>query len=158
MNAITGQQIRKIYAIGQTLGIVRPDHEDDLHALIDAMTGKGSVKELSFKEGNAVILELQLRQGTPPPSRKVKKHQAVAGGMTEGMQKKVWALMYDLQKYSPSSASLGDRLCGIIKKDLKIDSTPKNPFVWLDYRAGNKLVEILKRYVSNARKKAGDSR
>jgi len=159
MSAINGQQIRKIYAIGQALGIVRPDHNDDLHTLIDAMTGKGSVRELTYMEASAVIRELELLQGTRSSrsTGQPKRHQAVAGGMTEGMQRKAWALMYDLQKYSPSSAALVNRLCGIIKNDLKIDSTPKKPFAWLDYKTGNKLVEILKRYVNNARKKAGDS-
>lgn len=158
MNAINGQQIKKIYAIGQALGIVEQNHDDDLHTLIDAMTGKDSVKALSYQEGNAVIAELQRRQGPPPTRKAPKQHDEVVGGITEGMQRKVWALMYDLQKYSPSSASLGDRLCGIIEKELGVTATPQKPFVWLRFKNGNQLVEILKGYVQNAKKKAGGSR
>lgn len=157
MNAINGQQIRKIYAIGQALGIVEKSHDDNLHTLIGAMTGKDSVKALSYQEGNEIIAELTRRQGTPPPRNKPKQHEEVAGGVTEGMQRKIWALMYDLQKYSPSSAALGDRLCGIIKKELDITATPQRPFAWLRFHDGNRLVEILKGYVRNAKKKAGGS-
>lgn len=41
MAAINAQQIRKIYAIGNALGIVeRGNEDDDLHALVSALTGK----------------------------------------------------------------------------------------------------------------------
>lgn len=44
MAAINGQQIKKIYAIGNALGIVeRGNEEDALHSLVAAITGKGSV-------------------------------------------------------------------------------------------------------------------
>lgn len=159
MNAINGQQIKKIYAIGQALGIVEQSHDDDLHILIGAVTGKGSVKELTYREAADVIAELQRRQGTPPPRKKPKQHEEVAGGVTEGMQRKIWALMYDLQSLdvTPSTASLGERLCGIIKKELNIEARPRRPFAWLQFEDGNRLVEILKGYVRNAQKKAGGS-
>ena len=48
MAAINAQQIKKIYAIGNALGIVeRGNDNDDLHAMVSAMTGKGSNKALS---------------------------------------------------------------------------------------------------------------
>lgn len=157
MNAINGQQIKKIYTIGQALGIVEQGHDDDLHSLIGAMTGKESVKALTYKEATAVIAELQRRQGIPQKRSKPKQHEEVPGGVTEGMQRKIWALMYDLQKLdiTPSTASLGDRLCGIIKKELNIEARPRRPFAWLKFEDGNRLVEILKGYVRNAEKKAG---
>lgn len=44
MAAINAQQIKKIYAIGNALGIVeRGNDDDDLHAMVSAMTGKGSI-------------------------------------------------------------------------------------------------------------------
>lgn len=55
----------------------------------------------------------------------------------------------------PSTASLGERLCGIIRKELKVDSTPQQPFIWLDFRACNKLIEVLKGYVNNAKRGGG---
>lgn len=56
MAAINAQQIRKIYAIGNALGIVeRGNEDDDLHALVSALTGKDSVKSLTYAEAQAVI-------------------------------------------------------------------------------------------------------
>lgn len=136
MAAINAQQIRKIYAIGNALGIVeRGNEDDDLHALVSALTGKDSVKSLTYTEAQAVIADLQKRQGAAPlPRHKPKTHPERPGGATDGQQRKVWALMYQLAKADkePSTASLGERLCGIIRKELKVDSTPQQPFIWLD--------------------------
>lgn len=155
MAAINVQQIRKIYSIGNALGIVeRGNEEDDLHALIAAITGKASVKALTYAEGQTVIVDLQKRQGAaPPPRHKPKAHTERPGGATDGQQRKAWALMYELQKRdtAPSTASLGERLCGIIKKELKVDALPQQPFLWLDFKTCNKLIEVLKKYVSNVK-------
>ena len=132
MADINAQQIRKIYAIGNALGIVeRGNEDDDLHALVCALTGKDSVKALTYTEAQAVIADLQKRQGAAPlPRHKPKTHPERPGGATDGQQRKVWALMYQLAKADkkPSTASLGERLCGIIRKELKVDSTPQQPF------------------------------
>ena len=70
MAAINAQQIRKIYAIGNALGIVeRGNEDDDLHALVSALTGKDSVKSLTYAEAQAVITDLQKRQGAAPLPR-----------------------------------------------------------------------------------------
>lgn len=76
MAAINAQQIRKIYAIGNALGIVeRGNEDDDLHALVSALTGKDSVKSLTYTEAQAVIADLQKRQGAAPlPRHKPKTH------------------------------------------------------------------------------------
>lgn len=88
MTAIATQQIRKIYAIGNALGIVeRGNAEDSLHDLVSSLTGK---------------------------------------------------------------------VCGIIKKEMKVDAVPAQPFAWLEFQTCNKLIEVLKKYVVNAKKKAGD--
>lgn len=51
MAAINAQQIKKIYAIGNALGIVeRGNDEDDLHAMVSAMTGKDSIKALTYHD------------------------------------------------------------------------------------------------------------
>ena len=142
MAAINTQQIRKIYAIGNALGIVeRGNEDDDLHALVSALTGKDSVKSLTYAEAQAVITDLQKRQGEAPlPRHKPKTHPERPGGATDGQQRKVWALMYQLAKED---------------KELRIDSTPQQPFIWLDFQACNKLIEVLKGYVNNA-KRGGD--
>lgn len=117
-------QIRKIYAIGGALGMVKRNEEDDLlHELVEGMTGKKSIKALTYGEACKVIGELEGRQGTPPPRKSGKPLRKTAPGHTsEGQRRKVWALMYRLQDASPSKAPLGDRLCAIIKKELGIPS------------------------------------
>lgn len=63
MGECSTYQIRKIYAIGQALGIVNRGGEDALHDLVYGVTGKSSVKELSYSEACKVIGELEARQG-----------------------------------------------------------------------------------------------
>lgn len=146
MAAINVQQIRKIYAIGRKLGIVEQgSHEDILHSLVAAVTGKTSVKALTSTEAKAVISELEERQGGIRP-----------GMSTKGQRDKVWALMYDLvqQDTTPSAATEGQRLCGIIKKELGINARTGDPFVWINFRDCNKLIEVLKQYVANAKRRS----
>ena len=121
-------QIRKIYAIGGALGMVKRNEEDDLlHELVEGMTGKKSIKALTYGEACKVIGELEGRQGTPPPRKSGKPLRKTAPGHTsEGQRRKVWALMYRLQDASPSKAPLGDRLCAIIKKELGITAQELN--------------------------------
>lgn len=99
-------QIRKIYAIGGALGMVKRNEEDDLlHELVEGMTGKKSIKALTYGEACKVIGELEGRQGTPPPRKSGKPLRKTAPGHTsEGQRRKVWALMYRLQDASPMQA------------------------------------------------------
>lgn len=158
---ISTQQIRKIFAIGRALGIVESGSQNDaLHDLVASITGKDSVKALTYGEAQAVIRDLEKRQDSapPPPRRRPKAHAEVPGGATAAQQRKVWALMYDLQRLdtAPSAASLRERLCGIIKKELRVDAVPTQPFAWLKFQTCSKLIEVLKKYVANAKKKAGE--
>lgn len=162
MKNIEAFQIKKIYAIGNALGIVENGNSNDnLHVLIAGATGKDSVKGLTYMEANAIIAQLERLQtkpkDAPPKKASNKKYDSVPGGVTAGQQKKIWALMYELKKYDkePSTAALGDRASAIIKKELKVDSVAKNPFAWLDFSSGNKLIEILKKYISSAKKQMG---
>ena len=85
MGGCSTYQIRKIYAIGQALGIVNRGGEDALHDLVYGVTGKSSVKELSYSEACKVIGELEARQGTPPPRPKKTNHRKrKPGGVSEG--------------------------------------------------------------------------
>lgn len=160
MKTIQQFQIRKIYAIGHALGIVDPGSGgDELHVLVDGMTGKDSVKSLTYAEAGDVISRLEGMQGkavSPKPSRKRQaEHKEKPGGVTSGQQKKIWALMYELKKYDTAAneVALGDRLCGIIRKELGMDAAAKDPFVWMSFPQGNRLIEILKNYVASAGKK-----
>ena len=142
-------QIRTIWAIANNLGI----DKDDVHAMAESE----SLKNISFAKANEILDRLRKEQGSyTPPKKDKKQHSEVAGMATEGQQRKVWALMYQLQKYDKTvnTASLGERLCGIIKKELKVTAKPSTPFAWLNFNSTNKLIEILKKYVDSASKKA----
>lgn len=162
MRAIEQFQIKKIYAIGNALGIKGPGtNEDELHTLVEGITGKDSIKSLTYKEAGMVINRLEELQGnTASPARsskRTKEHKSSPGGVTSGQQKKIWALMYELKKYDeiPNDIQLGDRLCAVIKKELGIDAIAKKPFVWMSFEQGNRLIEILKGYTTSARRKGG---
>lgn len=147
------EQVRRIYAIGNELGIVGRGHDDLLHSMICGMFGKESVKELTEEEAKKLIWELGKRKKScriSKPARRTSKPAAVS----DGQQRKIWALMYQLAKVSPSKANLGDRLCGIIKRELHMDAWPDNPFRWMKYQDGSHLVEILKGYIKSAELKA----
>lgn len=159
MRAIEQFQIKKIYAIGSALGIKGSGSGDELHALVGGVTGKDSIKSLTYQEAGAVIARLEELQGKAASprsrSRKPQEHQSRPGGVTSGQQKKIWALMYELKKYDevPNDVQLGDRLCAVIKKEFGEDAIAKNPFAWITFEQGNNLIEILKGYVASARKR-----
>lgn len=151
MGMISSYQLRKIYAIAQNLGMVTRGGDDALHDLTQSVTGKEHIKDLTYNEAFQMIGELESRQGEiPPPRKKGKPQKGRSGGASDGQQRKVWALMYQLQKISPSTAPLGDRLCGIIRKELHMDALPADPFAWLDYQTCTRLIEAIKGYISSA--------
>lgn len=156
MGACNQFQVRKIYAIANALGMVSRDKNDALHDLIRNMTGKAGVRELEYPEAWCIIGELEKKQGVNPNPlrRKPRPSKNKPAGVSEGQQRKIWALMYQLERYSPSKAALGDRLCGIIRRQLKRDAFAQDPFAWMNYKECSQLVEILKGYVATAQGKA----
>ena len=80
--------------------------------------------------------------------------------ITDPMKDKVWALMYQLDELEPTAASVPDRLIGAIGKILGVTASGTDPFRWIKFDEGMKLIEYLKRYVDSAErraaKKAGD--
>lgn len=152
---MTSKNIQRIYKLGAALGLVKTKENDELHTLVYGITGKEHVSQLTGDEFTAVeheLLErLKLSHLSPPPKSR-RGGTRVSAGMTEGQQKKVWQLMYTLAgcDRKTSSASVGVRLCGIIKRQFRMDVTEQQPFRWLNYRQGSQLIEILKGYVSSA--------
>ena len=159
MSAIKKEQIKSIYALGASLGIVeRNNKEDELHTLVSGITGKESVSGLTEAEGKAVIKELMLRMRlsnhTAPLQRKTKRYETRPGGISEQQQRMIWALMYQLRACDtePREMSLGDRLAGIIRKHLHIDTTAKKPFAWLAAGDAQRLIAIIEGYIQNEKK------
>ena len=129
-----------------------------MHNLVIRLTGKSHISSLTETEYKTVINELytQLKINSyeePPHPKAV--YKTSPGMMSVGQQKRVWKLMYQLRDFdvSPSSAGLGDRLCRIIKKELHIDASAKDPFKWLSYKQGSKLIEIVKKYIASAQRR-----
>jgi hypothetical protein len=149
--------------MGARLGILESGNKNDmLHTLVYQLTQKESIKSLTEDEYKLVVKDLaerlKLQNMDIPPCHpyKAKKYEDSGRGMmSDGQRRKVWQLMYQLEKLDieHSSAKLGDRLCGIIKKELHIDTIPKAPFKWIKYSQGVKLIEILKKYVANAQRR-----
>lgn len=158
MKAIEQFQIRKIYAIATTLGMKGAGiNEDELHVLVEGITGKESIKKLTYKEACVVITRLEelQRKSVSPKVESHEEYETTFGGVNLAQQKKIWALMYELKKQDavPNDVPLGDRLCAIIKKELGIDAIAKNPFAWISFEKGHDLIEKLKHYVASARKR-----
>lgn len=149
--------------MGAKLSLVESGNKNDLlHELVYGITKKNSIRELSEQEYKKVVNELAGRlkvQSLEAPPQKLHKKQKFensgCGKMSDGQQRMVWRLMYQLSELDkePLSAKLGDRLCGIIKKELNIDCSSKQPFRWLTYEQGVKLIEKLKKYVANAQRR-----
>lgn len=165
---LKAQQTQRIYAMGARLGLVESGNKNDLlHELIYCHTEKESVRELTEQEYKAVVKELaerlKLQNLDEPPRKPLKKQkyeQSGRGKMSDGQCRKVWQLMYQLEKLdeASSSAQLGDRLCGIIKKELHIDVSVKQPFRWLTYQQGVTLIEIIKKIIASAQRRKDGGR
>ena len=64
-------QVKNIYAIAAKLGMVdRSSHEDALHELVQGLTGKTSVKDLTHSEALEVLTELRRRSAPAAPKKK----------------------------------------------------------------------------------------
>lgn len=156
---LNGTQIQRVYKLAAVLGMVDSGGNDELHMLVYDLTGCTHVSAMDIGQYNKVMADLSTRARLLPPLKgkgKRKSHYKTnPRGMSEGQQRKVWQLMYQLQgcDIEPNKSTLGERLCGIIKREIKVDATPKKPFEWLSYDDGAKLIETIKHYCRSAEKK-----
>lgn len=142
-------QRRKMFALARELKVDKKK--------LYTMAGVESLKNLPYDKAQDVIKSLSyMAKPYNKSSEKTKqKSMAVPGMITKPQQDKVWALMFELEKHDKqvSEAGVRIRLSGIIKKELKIAAPEHNPFVWMNFESGHKLIEILKGYVATAKKK-----
>lgn len=159
MANISKQQIKSIYALGASLGLVEhgaDSRSDALHQLVGAITGQESISRLSGEDASRVIGDLMHKMrgcpAAPQVKRPAKKYDETPGGITAGQQRKVWELMYELRTADASDieTSLGTRLAGIIKRQFCMDASARDPFRFLTWEQGRQLIEILKKYCYNA--------
>ena len=148
--AISKGAIKSIYALGAKLGMVERDagHEDALHQLIAGLTGKTGVTALTPAEAQTVLAELRRRSGaTTAHKRRPRKYEELPGGVTAAQQKKIWYLMFQLERYDPApdGVQLRDRLCGLVGKMFSVTAIPAQPMRFLSSEQGSALIDALSR-------------
>lgn len=148
--AATKKQIQAIYVIGAKCGLVeRGNKQDNLHNLIYQLTEKESVSELTEEQAAAVIRRLKTEEASV-----IAADEQVKAFISEAQIKKIFGLMYELADLSPSEAKVKDRLCGIIQKELGLKVNPRTDiFKGFSERQGAKLIDAVKRYVRQAKRK-----
>ncbi len=150
----------RLYALASSLGMVERNNnrEDAFHQLVFGITGKSHVSELTAVEANAVQRELQermrIRNRDVPLKHKSQRKKDVPGMMTVSQQKKAWSLVYRLDELEPKEVPVIERLLGAIEKILGITASKSDPFRWINFDDGTRLIEQLKRYVRSAERKA----
>ncbi len=158
MAAITKEQVRRIYALGSAAGILEPGNKDDLlHALVKRLTGKDSVSCLTaaeFKKVERELLPLLQYKNRKEPLKP--KAGTAPGMMNKAQQALAWRLVYKLKELDieVSTATVGERMVGAIKKILDVDATVDDPFRWITQEQGSKLIVNLKWYVAAAQYRA----
>ena len=150
------ETVKKLYAIAAKNGLVERGNKDDaLHQIIFSITGKTSAKELTAREIKAVETEIFKRYGNKVSGNKIRNQEAVEGMMSPAQQSLAFRYMYEIESYDlkPSSKTVGERLAGIVHKELNLTAFPDKPLLWVDAKDGNRLIEILKHYLTSAEKK-----
>lgn len=150
---------KRIYALASELGISDSSSgtDDMLHQLVYSITGKLHITELTDAEASEVQNELMKRMRLRNRDRPLKKggqKKTVPGMMSVPQQKKAWRLAYRLDEIDHTEASVAERLLGVIEKVLGITASKADPFRWINFDDGTKLIEQLKRYVRSAERKA----
>lgn len=148
---MTDSERKRIFGLSKKLGM----NSDELHLLIHGVTGCESIKELDKTQTYEVIKELNSRASRLPEKNKPKKEKKRTPGMiTPNQQDYCWSMIYRLAELEPRQATVGERMCGAIKKILGVTAAPKEPFLWISFEQGRDLIEGLKRYVESAERKA----
>ena len=150
MTMISTSQISRIYAAARDLGMSTKGEGDDLHALVYAVTGKDSIRQLTAAEAREVIRELDKRsvpadthRRRPAPNPSVYP----PGQMTPSQINKCWRLIYSVCASDPSDVPPADRLAGAAERFIgqRPNMMAKNPFRFFTQEQGSKLIESLKR-------------
>lgn len=148
---------RKLYAVAAELHLLEHGNpEDPFHLIVYRITGKEHVSELNQKEENAVLTELLAYQTNSDDSgSKIRNQKAVPNMMSPAQQSLAWRLMYQIESYDlkPSAKTLGERLAGVVRKELGMTAFPTEPLKWVNKKNGTILIEALKRYATSAERK-----
>lgn len=149
MRAMEAKQRQCIFGYARQLGI----DNDLLHERIYSITGKESIKLLSFSEAEEVIKSLKgYCRPAPESTGKNNRWKQYAFGFSyyrPGMASPsqlefIRAMMLEMKKRSPSDASLDDRLRGWLQKYGKIDDIG-----FLDIKKARNIIDGMKNYLKS---------
>ncbi len=142
MAGITAFEIKKIWGIAKCPELKLSD--EDLHLVVEKLTGKESIKALERREAIIVIRELQNMKESCNRGTRARRRKNGGNSATENQRKKIYKLTKDLGWDKPA------RVNGMCRKMFNV-----NAVEWLSYQQCSKLIEALKSMV--ARKEGEDA-
>jgi len=143
---ISDVQRKIIYASANKLGLVdKNEGTDPLHELIYSVGNVEHIKDLTAVQADMIINRLG---GRSSGAGAKKKATTIREGMaSEGQIKKMWALIFELQRVDPhESVSAKARLNGFIKKFAHVDDIR-----FLEKESANNIIEGLKNILRRAK-------
>lgn len=130
--------IRTLWGLAKSQELQLTD--DELHLVVQAQTGKSSMKDLTESERRRVAYVLgQMKESA---SGKKKKPVSMVSNATDNQRRKIYVLARELGWDDPK------RLTGFVKKMFRVDRVE-----WLDYQQCSNLIEALKSMVERQEEK-----
>lgn len=130
---VTPPSIKKIWGIAKSPELKLSDEE--LHLVVQARTGKDSLKALNKRELQTVIRVLLGMKDSVKRQERGRSHTH-GNPVTENQRKKIFKLTEELGWDKPS------RINGMCRRMFGVESLE-----WLDYSQCSKLIEALKNMV-----------
>lgn len=129
--------IKTIWGIAKSPELRLTDEE--LHLVVQAHTGKDSIRDLNAREIKAVINHLAAMKESAKKSQRTNGRRGST--VTENQRRKIYKLAQELGWDKPA------RVNGMCKKMFGVASVE-----WIDYRQCSKLIEALKSMVERKEK------
>ena len=135
----TSAGIKKLWGIAKSPELRLSD--EDLHLVVQAHTGKDSIKELNSRELNLCIRVLLNMKDSVKSKTETNKRRRTGNPATENQRKKVYKLTQELGWEKAA------RVNGLCMKMFKVSSVE-----WINYQQCSKLIEALKSMVARKEK------
>lgn len=131
--------IRKLWAIAKSPDLKLTDEE--LHLLVEAYTGKESIKKLSQDELSIMFSVLNSMKSVSLKQTEKSRKQTRGNTGTRNQRRKIYKLCEELGWEKQS------RINGMCRKMFQVESVE-----WLNYQQCSKLIEALKSMASRKEK------
>lgn len=137
----------------------KKDTDENLHALVEGVTGKASISKLTdaeFVQAFQALEEHMALRGIPGYSKAkaTPQRQNISGMATKLEQDKMWKLMYLIIgcDEKPDKTTAGARMCGAVKEILGMDVGLEKTLDWVKKEQAFTMIESLKGYLKTAQK------